>query len=433
MAQVACAAIFVAGIAAPAHAERLCDPSFEDCRTPLLNYIRSENVGIDVAFWFMQDARYQTEIPRWQASRSDSRRPAPTPPTYPGNEAVLNALAAAGIPMRMRKANAPGILHWKMMLFAGQSTVEFGGANYSPTAFVPEDPYRNYEDETPFFSDDPVVVNSFKTKYDDLWLDTTYYQNYANITNPLARVYPIYTKDPELNFPQQEDYAQRLLKRYPKETQKIDVIMYRVTDERHTNAMIAAQQRRVPVRIIGEIKEYRVPTGSGCHNMDKLWAAGVPHGVRAHAGLNHQEARDVLQPGAVGVRIVQLDDAVGEPAAGANYFTTKSWIFQWFIDHFERKWNNTSPVGAIETRRHAAAARQAGRGLAGDGAVSAPLSVALTWTAAVGARLRHLLRTDPEPAAVRGQRQAGPNDPDQPVFRKSSCRCCSTARPTTGA
>jgi hypothetical protein len=42
-----------------------------------------------------------------------------------------------------------------MMLFAGQGIVEFTGANYSPTAFVPQVPYVDYEDETIYFSDDP--------------------------------------------------------------------------------------------------------------------------------------------------------------------------------------------------------------------------------------------------------------------------------------
>src|SRR5215217_1805791 len=49
--------------AAPAHAlEKMCDPSFENCRTPLLNLIKAETVGIDVGMWFMEDARYATEL-----------------------------------------------------------------------------------------------------------------------------------------------------------------------------------------------------------------------------------------------------------------------------------------------------------------------------------------------------------------------------------
>src|SRR5687767_3823678 len=39
-------------------ADRFCDPAYEDCRQPLLDLIEAETVGIDVGFWFMQDARY---------------------------------------------------------------------------------------------------------------------------------------------------------------------------------------------------------------------------------------------------------------------------------------------------------------------------------------------------------------------------------------
>jgi hypothetical protein len=49
--------------------ERLCDSSFEDCRAPIVQLIRNENVGIDVSFWFMTDTTYSTEIiRRWNAS-----------------------------------------------------------------------------------------------------------------------------------------------------------------------------------------------------------------------------------------------------------------------------------------------------------------------------------------------------------------------------
>jgi hypothetical protein len=42
--------------------ECLCDTQFEDCSEPILNLIRNEQVGIDVAFWYMQDSRYVTEL-----------------------------------------------------------------------------------------------------------------------------------------------------------------------------------------------------------------------------------------------------------------------------------------------------------------------------------------------------------------------------------
>jgi len=336
-------------------AESLCDASFQDCRGPLVNLIKNENVGLDVAFWFMEDARLSAEIiKRWQAGVPvrviiDQRAFA----THPVDEQIVQTFVNAGIPIRQRNLANKDILHWKMMLFAGQNTVEFSGANYSPTAFVPEQPYVNFEDEAIFFTDDPNVVNSFRTKYDDLWMDTTVYLNYANINNPPARVYPIYPKDPELNFPQQESYANRLLGRYPKEQQQIDVIMFRISDERESNAVIAAVQRGIPVRLITDLDEYREPSRQWVsYNLDKMWAAGVQFRVRAHAGLNHQKLvlfhKNSLNP----MSVFGSSNWTGpsdNKQQEHNYFTQKQWMFDWFLAMFERKWNNTNPVGSIET------------------------------------------------------------------------------------
>src|SRR5689334_11727465 len=84
--------------------DRLCDPGNEDCRSILLNYIRNETVAIDVAFWFMEDARYTNElIERFQAGVKvrvliDTRANS----SYPLNAQRLAELKAAGIPMRRR-------------------------------------------------------------------------------------------------------------------------------------------------------------------------------------------------------------------------------------------------------------------------------------------------------------------------------------------
>src|SRR5947208_1764103 len=182
-------------------ADTLCDPSNTNCRTQHLTLIQNEHVGIDVGFWFMQDSRYMNEIiKRWQAGVPvriimDPRANA----SYPGNSDMIAGFQNAGIPLRKRKAS--GINHWKVMLFAGQNTVEFGSANYSPDAFVPSTAYSNYVSETVFYTDDPSIVNSFKTEFDTSWTDTSNFVNYANIHNGLARHYPVYAIDPELNFP----------------------------------------------------------------------------------------------------------------------------------------------------------------------------------------------------------------------------------------
>src|SRR5215207_9310000 len=193
--------------------ERLCDPAFEDCRGPLWNLIDAETVGIDVAFWFMQDSSYATKlINRFKAGVPVRVLVDPRAnPTYAGNEAVLTMLKDAGIPMRYKLGG--GILHWKMMLFVGQNKMEFSGANFSPSFFVPTTPNSNYIDEAIYFTDDPALLQSFKTKYDSLWIDTANYSNYGNINAPLTRKYPITSIHPELNFPPTADGSQDFFNR----------------------------------------------------------------------------------------------------------------------------------------------------------------------------------------------------------------------------
>jgi hypothetical protein len=53
----------VAAVAACAGTgECLCDNSYQDCRSPILQLINNETVGIDVSFWFMTDARYASAL-----------------------------------------------------------------------------------------------------------------------------------------------------------------------------------------------------------------------------------------------------------------------------------------------------------------------------------------------------------------------------------
>jgi hypothetical protein len=344
--------IFAFAAAAPARAlDRLCDPGNEDCRAILINYIRAETVGIDVGFWFMEDARYTAELTK--------RRQAGVPvrvlmdlranATNPLNKDRLAELQTAGIPMRQR--TAAGIFHYKMMLFAGQGVVEFSGANYSADAWRPVDltqPYANYVDESIYFTNDPSIVHSFMTKFDDLWTNTTAYANYVNVTGALTRHYATYTKDAELNFPPAESYASRAIARYTAEARGIDVIMYRITDQRHTNAMIAAFNRGIPVRLISDPQQYRDSSRLwDAWNIDRMHVAGIPIKMRAHAGLNHQKLV-ILHGQGMGIfGSSNWTSPSDKSQEEHNYFTTKSSMFTWFVNQFQRKWNNTG--GAIET------------------------------------------------------------------------------------
>ena len=337
----------------PSHAsaaDTVCDPSYQNCRDSLLALINNEKVGIDVAFWFMQDSRYQSAI----VSRSQAGVPVRilvdprANATYVGNSTILSAFAAAGIPMRKRTAS--GILHWKLMLFAGQNTVEFGSANYSSDAFVPNTPYSNYVSETVYTTDDPSVVNSFKTKFDDSWTDTISFATYANITGALMRTYPTFALDPALNFPPGQSYAKRAIAAYNSETLKIDAIMYRITDRRHTDAIISAAARGVPIRMIVENLQYHNTQYLwDSWNVDRLYAAGIPVRWRGHAGQNHEKLVLLYGQGLSIFGSSNWTSASDASQQEHNYFTTKTSLFTWFQTQFERMWNNTNAARVTET------------------------------------------------------------------------------------
>jgi phosphatidylserine/phosphatidylglycerophosphate/cardiolipin synthase-like enzyme len=326
-----------------------------NCRTPLLALIQSETVEIDVGMWFMEDSRYSSAIiQRMQAGVQVRILMDPRANVgHPTNQQIQTQLANAGVPMRKRTAS--GIEHWKAMIFAGQNKLYFGSANFSADAFVPVTPYVNYVDETVYFTDNASLVSSFKTKFDDAWVNTVDYVEHANAPNAsLTRHFPVTAIDPELNFPpgSGQDFANRSVGRYNAETSKIDVIMFRITDQRHTNAIIAAANRGVPVRMIVDPAEYRNEDKFwNAWNVDRLYMAIGPSRMRmtTHQGINH---------GKLTLLYGQSMSIFGSsnwtsPSANSqhehNIFTTNSFVFNWYIDYFERRWNNSAPTGAIET------------------------------------------------------------------------------------
>ena len=359
----------LAGTSSPAAAQDyLCDPANEDCRARLINLIRSEPVGggIDVGFWFMEDARYTAELIRKHQAGvrvrvlMDPRANS----TYDLNDDRLAELQNAGIPMRRRLTNY--ILHWKMMLFRSQGVVEFSGANYSANALVYDTttgPYVNYIDEAIFFARDPGIVNSFREKFDDFWTDTTNWANYANISGALTRYAPdgTYVQDSQMNFPPDQNYRSRSVSRYSAARtatngRGVDVVMYRITDRAHSDAMINLEARGVPVRLITEQAQYRlVDRMWHAWNVDRMYVAGVQIRDRQHAGLNHQKSVIIYDqdtaPGDQTMAIFGSSNWTSPSASGQvehNMFTTRSDLTTWFIDQFNRKWDNLA--SSPETR-----------------------------------------------------------------------------------
>ena len=330
-------------------AERLCDTSFQDCRAPLLTLIANERARIDVAFDMMEDdviadaliKRFKGGLP--VRVLMDPRRNA----VSSRNAAVLQKLAAAGIPMRGKTSGST--FHWKFMLFPGQETLEVGAANFSDYYFIPVTPYLNYTDEAVYFTDDAALVDSFKTRMDDVWLSTAGFTNYANVNSALARVYDTFPISSNLLFVPWQNFAKRAVPLYDAEASRIDVIKYKITEPSHADGLIRAAKRGVPVRLIVEPSWYRNTSNVWqAYNVDRLYAAGVQIRVRAHLGFTHQKV--ALLYGQV-TSIFGSSNWTSESNASQhehNYFTKKSWIFTWFKANFERKWKNST--GNAETK-----------------------------------------------------------------------------------
>jgi len=342
--------LFTGGLATAQ--ERLCDPSFEDCYTPLLRAVQAETVGIDFAFYGIQlPALADAIIRRHQAGVRIRITVEPRANLkFPDNQTILDQFKAAGIPMRYKLAD--GIVHSKMMLFAGQNKVVFSSSNFGDGDLRPYDPYVNYVDGAWYFSDDPAVVNSFKTRYDDIWTNSIDYGNYANIAEPLTRRYQTYPIDPSINFlPNHdlaEDYSVRTIAQIDQENQRIDVTMYRITDTRICDALLRASARGVPVRLLAEPDEYRFSASrlgaelTGPYNIDRLYAAGVQIRMRKHLGLNHQKSLSLYGRGLTIFGSSNWSSPSFNYQEEHNYFTNKQWFFQWFVDQFNRKWNSAT-------------------------------------------------------------------------------------------
>ena len=357
------------GVVVPASAsERLCDASFEDCRAPMLKLIQQENVEIDVAFWFIDDpAIGNALIKKVQAGVKVRMLVDPrSEDAHSGNTSILQQFAALTPPVPMRKRIASSILHWKMMLFAGQGTVEFSGANFSQAEMVPAINYVNYVDEAIFYTDDAAIVNSFRTMYDKWWVDTVSFADYANTSGmqlvPSYATYPIETEicatvtggcgmDFLPSPKTKDDYGVKSISAINAEKTKLDIDMFRITNEDITNATIAAFKRGVPVRMIVDSSEYSNTSRVwDRYNVDRLFAAGVPLKITRHGGQNHEKSLLFYGQGLTVWGSSNWSAGSFNYGQEHNYFSTSSvkpWFFAWFQNQFERRWNSPQEYRAF--------------------------------------------------------------------------------------
>lgn len=333
-----------------ASAEQLCDPVYQDCRAKLLAYVNAEKIRIDIGFNLWEEPEstrplLNAVIARHKAGVrvrviAELRRESTL------NTAVLNALKAAGIPMRYKLGG--GIFHWKFFHFAGQQVVEFAATNFTPDYLRPRVPYLDGYVDPVYFATDLAVVQSLARRYEDMWVDTVNFANYANVTT-LSRAYPLWPIVSSLSFVPQQNFLTRSKPYYDAETTQIDTVMYKITEPGHADAVIRAAKRGVRVRLITEPGHYRSTKNLWhAYNLDRMYAAGVQIRERAHRGFLHQKTTLLYSQA---FTIFGSSNWALEGNRGQwehNYFTSKSWFFTWMRTAFNRRWNNST--GNVETR-----------------------------------------------------------------------------------
>src|SRR5215831_17944717 len=231
----------------------------------LVQYINQENVRLDISSWYLSEHSISIAI----ANRFNAGVPVRIIgdrgaifEADPHTKAEFYWLANQGIPIRLRFNPTwfPEIDHWKAAIFVGQNVVEFGSGNFAPTELAPISS-TNYDDESEMFTTDPDIVNAFKTKFDQMWNDTTvepqsiisgppYLKDWndACATEPTgncsdyhtlypspapmiintARLEPDYPIPADLIFGQGSQMNNRMIQEINAENVKVDLVAYRL-------------------------------------------------------------------------------------------------------------------------------------------------------------------------------------------------------------
>jgi hypothetical protein len=358
----------------------------------LVNYINHENVRLDISSWYLSEHsisiaivnRFKAGVPvRLMGDRGAIFE------ADPNTKREFYWLAAQGVPIRLRFNPTwfPEINHWKMAIFVGQNTVEFGSGNFAPTELAPVSA-TNYCDDSELFSSDPEILNAFKTKFDVMWNDTanepqsnfggapyfkdwndacaaeptghcsdyaSYYASFPGGATPMtvnrARLEPDYPMPADIIWGQGSEMNNRLIQEINAETNRVDFVMYRLEVGNLMQALLDKFNAGVPVRLIidpGQYTNNAWPEYWLTHAfIDKLFAAGVPVKQRNHQGVTHLKT------------LITSSYAVnGSSNWGANwqrdhnYFVpraTKPAVWQAFQDNFDSMWNDTTNFGTLVT------------------------------------------------------------------------------------
>src|SRR5262249_43008422 len=257
-------------------------------------------------------------------------------------------------------------------------------------------------------------TNSFRRRFDDRWLDTTVFRNYANITGPLVRTYPLLPIDASMNFASASgDFSARAISRVDSESLGIDAIVFRVTEDRWADAINRAVARGVPVRLISDSGEYRNPKRLyDAKQIDRMYMGGATIKMRQHQGITTEASIMLNSLGEVifGSSNWTLASAVNQDEHNFFYNPAlgKPWFFQWFAAQFADKWSQTSNFVPFQPLPPDAPAYS----FPGNGVSGVSTSVTLQWEGGPWAHMYDIyFGTTPDPPLVVGNVQIGAPDP----------------------
>jgi hypothetical protein len=373
---VACASVTTRAAAA----DQIYFAASDNITNVLVQRINAETVRVDMSCWYLTEHSISIALLNKFKSGVPVRLIGDRGSIFEIDALTKNEfywLASQGVPIRLRFNPTwyPEIDHWKATIFAGQNLVAFGSANYTPFELAPWSS-TNYKDETVLLTDDSSIVNAFKTKFDRIWNDTTaepqslvpsppYFKNWndacvaeptgncdyftanpnpAPMTINTARLEPDNPLPPDLIWGQGPDFNNRLVQEINNEHTFLQFVIYRVTVDNITNALLAKFQSGVPMQLLVEPNEYlnrKWPEFWLTHaNLDKLWAAGVPIKWRIHDGLTHMKTL---------VTSTYVTNASSNYAAAwqrdDDYFIAKSakpTIYQAIKDRVTAMWNDSA-------------------------------------------------------------------------------------------
>ncbi len=122
-----------------------------------------------------------------------------------------------------------------------------------------------------------------------------------------------------------------------RETQKIDVMMFRITSGKVPDEMIRRRQLTVPVpiRLITDKGQYRNPTYFWhSYNIDRMYMAGIPVKWKRVDAVSdqdiHQKSVVLYGRGMTVFGSSNWTSSSSDTQREHNYFTLKMWFVDWF-------------------------------------------------------------------------------------------------------